>query len=304
VPRSAPLIALLALLAACGAPPPPTAPAPAPAAAAAPIPMGAWPARSLTLGSPGRPPLAPLRMPTAAATQRLRFGSAAAVNGELGGAPVDAVRLQSERTLRVEVGPGPTGDQRALQFVVERYHDEAGLPAPEQGAIDAALTGLSGRWIDDARCGVVQAGAQPAEPPGDRLQQAILSGMVDLCPSLPAEDLGVGATWTTTVGGADPAAEHEVTTWTLLERGPGRVVLTFELRSTRTAADGLQRVNLGEGRLELRDGLPLPFRADARGRATRTSTTAGQPLTTTTEWSMFVETVVDEVEAPPPAAAP
>jgi hypothetical protein len=95
-------------------------------------------------------------MPTAAATQRLRFGSAAAVNGELGGAPVDAVRLQSERTLRVEVGPGPASDQRALQFVVERYHDEAGLPAPEQGAIDAALTAA------EAKTGAARAAALTA----------------------------------------------------------------------------------------------------------------------------------------------
>lgn len=296
MPRTAPPVALLALLAACGDPPAPPALAPAPAAApAAAIPMAAWPARTITVQSVGRPPLAPLRMPAAAATQRLRFGSEAAVNGELGGAPVDAVRLQSARTLRVEVRPGPTAAQRALRFEVERYHDEAGLPAPEQGAIDAALTGTAGQWADDSRCAVTEAGAQPAPPPGDRLQQAILSGVVDLCPSLPAEDLGVGATWTTTVGGADPGAEHEVTSWTLLERDPGRVVLTFELKSTRTGADGLQRVNLGEGRIELREGLPLPYRADARGRATRTSTAAGQPLTTTTEWSMFVETVVETV---------
>ena len=298
-------VSLIVLLAACGDPPPSAAPAPAATLAAAPAAptLSPWPARSLTLESPGQPPLEPIRMPLGPAAQRLRFGSSAAVDGTLGGAPVDGVRLQSERTLRIEVAPGADSVRRGLQFTVERYHDDAGLPADEQAVIDTALTGLRGAWTDDARCVVLEAGAVPVPAPADRLQSAILNGVVDLCPSLPEQAVGVGARWTTTVGGATPGEEREQTTWTLLERGPGRVVLTFETRAERTSADGQQRVNLGEGRVELRSGLPLPWRADARGRATRTSATAGQPLTTTTEWTMFVETVEPEAKAAPAAHA-
>jgi hypothetical protein len=108
----------------------------------------------------------------------------------------------------------------------------------------------------------------------------------------------VGATWTSrnrrTAGGLSSVEE---THFRLLERSPGRVVLTFELQETaegQIPAGTLRRTNLGEGRIELLDGEAFPARADAHGRSVRESWApiadpAGPPsLSTETVWRSTV----------------
>lgn len=310
-PRPLPPSAAFALLlGACGGPSPapaPAPPAPAPEAAPqAPPALVPWPARSLQLQAAGAEPRAPLRVAVAEGALQLRFSSEAEVSGELGGAPVDAVRLRSSREVALRASPLPgAGDdkgQNSFEYTILSYHDEAGLPEAEQRAIDEALQGLQGTWRSDSRCAVSGAAVGAAPEPGARLLPSVSAGLIDLCPLLPEEPVGRGARWTTTVGSAAPGDELETTEWLLLEREPGRAVLTFELRAVRVEANGGRRENLGEGRVELREGLLLPLRADARGVSTREGATAGQALRTTTAWSSSIEALLPA--APPSPSAP
>jgi len=265
-------------------------------------PLSPWPARTLLLRSPGEAPLSPLRVAVGEAALELRFSSEALVLGELGGAPVDQVRLRSTRSVAVRAKP--VDGENSFDYTILSYHDEAGLPEAEQAAIDAALTGLVGAWRSDGRCAVSGAGVGPAPEAAARVLPSVSAGLVDLCPLLPEEPIGRGARWTVTVGSTAPGDELEVTDWLLLEREPGRAVLSFELRAERVDANGGRRQNLGEGRVELHDGLLLPLRADARGVSTREGSTAGQPLRTTTEWSSSITAALPEPSPAAPATTP
>ena len=54
------------------------------------------------------------------------------------------------------------------------------------------------------------------------------------------------------------------------------------------------------GAAPLRAALDAALRADARGVSTREGSTAGQPLKTTTSWSMSIQTALPEARATPP----
>ena len=153
--------ALLILGACTGSSPAPQTEADPVAKTPSSAPLSPWPARTLLLRSPGEAPLSPLRVAVGEAALELRFSSEALVLGELGGAPVDQVRLRSSRTVAVRAKP--VDGENSFDYTILSYHDEAGLPEAEQAAIDAALQGLVGAWRSDGRCAVSGAGVAPVE---------------------------------------------------------------------------------------------------------------------------------------------
>jgi hypothetical protein len=253
-----------------------------------------WELPELQVDELGAEPRSPLRVSPAGA-RTLRFEAEAEISGNAGSQAVVGQKLNSRRSLRVE----PAGDSTGLwSFVVEDYVD-TGAPPEQAQAVAAAMMGRRGSFVRDGRCAVSQAGidVEGAGPAAGHLD-TVLRGVVELCPYLPEEALGVGATWTSrNRRNAGGLSSLEETRYRLLERGPGRVVLTFELQETaegQIPAGKMRRTNLGEGRIELVDGQAFPLRADAHGRSVRESWApvadpAGPPsLRTETLWRSTV----------------